>query len=242
MDTTSVCIHNYGKVCKICIPRRNYNLVLPFRLTNQLVVIPPSNFNIYRIDLYRDIVSKFHFSIKEEFNETYVFNQYVLDANHLWYRNFDLLEHFCQDCKLTLSQYSCIWSRRSRRITLAVLEHKKTTQETIEEDIDYDNNSYYENLSDQEADLIGKKILQKEDLGIVPKQDKKLNKRKLNPEEEWQDEEQHRQIKRAKLDEEEKWQLPAPSKALPLPSSLDEESSSSSNSETDESDDNYSTN
>ena len=86
------------------------------------------------------------------------------------------------------------------------------------------------------------KKLQKEDIGTLPKQDKKLNKRKLNPEEEWQDEEQHRQMKRRKLDQEEKWQLPAPSKALPLPSSLDEESSSSSNSETDDNDENYSTN
>ena len=120
MDTTSVCIHNYGKVRKISIP-----------LTNQLVVIPPSNFNIYRIDLHRDIVSKFHFSIREEFNKTYVFNQYVLDANHLWYRNFDLLEHICQDCKLTLSQYFCIRSRRSRRITLAVLEHKKLPRKQL---------------------------------------------------------------------------------------------------------------
>ena len=171
MKDFCVALHNVSgngvEVTRVMIPFREHNLVLPFRSQGQLVVIPANDFLVGRINLRGGKVEKFYIAIRDFRQGHYVCNEYTLDAEHLWYRNLELLDDVCRDCHLKKFQYSEIRSRRMRRFTLA-LKNKKRSTNVDPNDFFYDNNSENDDLTDDETELIREGFLEIEDKELPP--------------------------------------------------------------------------
>ena len=174
MQELNVSVHNLttvgGKgveVTRLTIPRREHNLILPFRSQRQLVVIPANEFNVSRIHLIGGKVHKFHIDVRDFRQDTYVYNTYILDADHWWFRNMELLDAVCRNCNLKKFQYPEIRSRRMRRFSVA-LKKKKTSTDVNHNNFFHDNNSENDDLTDEEKGLVREGFLSIEDKELPP--------------------------------------------------------------------------
>ena len=109
--------------------------------------------------------------------------------------------------------------RRSRRISLAVLEHRKSKKEAVDDDVDCEENSFHENLTDNEDDLLEKGILKEEEI-----KEHESKKRKDNEAVSVND---AQPSKKRRLHGDRNSHVPGATKSLPPPSSAEEENSSS---------------